>query len=121
MRVSTIETGPLGSLPIDAVFVGYLTNPPYNHGRELRFLQQVSCQAGSLRTGSFHSARTATASRPSPHRLRGPRRPFPVVLLAADLVVAHTGENLARRRQGFGIDAPVGIPQIGTHDGTGAL
>jgi hypothetical protein len=42
-------------------------------------------------------------------------------MLATDTVIAHVGKNLARRRQGFGVDPFVGIPQVGSDNGAGAL
>ena len=54
---------------------------------------------------SRHISRRSTANQAlsdrSPKRLPRAFRPFPVVILAADPVLAHVGENLARRRQGF--------------------
>src|SRR5450755_4218119 len=56
-----------------------------------------------------------------PQRLPRPFRPGTVVLRAADAVFTHVGEDLARRRQAFGIDPLVGIPQVRPHDGPRAL
>src|SRR5262249_42429272 len=64
------------------------------------------------------AARQATAS---PHGLARPLRPLAVIGLAPDRVGAHGGEDLAGRRQALGIDALVGIPQIGTDDGARTL
>src|SRR6202011_3591093 len=52
----------------------------------------------------------------SPHRLPRAFRPGAVVFLAADPVLAHLGQDLARGRQGFGIDPLVRIPQVGSDD-----
>ena len=60
-------------------------------------------------------------SGPLPHRLPRPLRPGPVVVLTADTIFAHLGEDLTGRRQAFGIDPPVGIPEIGPDDSAGAL
>src|SRR3984893_17429733 len=57
----------------------------------------------------------------SPHRLPRAFRPGAVVVLAADPVLAHLGQDLARGRQGFGIDPLVRIPQVGSDDGACAL
>ena len=60
-------------------------------------------------------------SGPLPHRLPRPLRPSPVVVLTADTIFAHLGEDLTGRRQAFGIDPPVGIPQVGSDDRAGTL
>src|SRR5882757_8753621 len=52
----------------------------------------------------------------SPHGILGAFRPFPVVAFAADLVVAHRGQDLSRGRQALRVDALVGVPQVGSHD-----
>ena len=75
-------------------------------------------------TGPFDlriPSRLIEADRCLPQRLPCTLRPCPVVVLAADAVVAHLGEDLARRRQISGIDPLVGIPQVGADDGAGAL
>src|SRR6266851_4700565 len=56
-----------------------------------------------------------------PQRLPRAFRPGPVVVVAADAILAHVGENLTRRRQTFGVDPLVGIPQVGANDGPRAL
>jgi Patatin phospholipase len=56
-----------------------------------------------------------------PQRLPRPLRPGAVVLPATDPVLTHLGKDLPRRRQRPGIDALVGIPQVGAHDRACAL
>src|SRR5882724_3937095 len=56
-----------------------------------------------------------------PQRLPRAFRPGPVVIVAADAILAHVGENLTWRRQTFGVDPLVGIPQVGANDGPRAL
>ena len=45
-----------------------------------------------------------------PERLARAFRPRPVIVLAANAVLAHVGQDLARRRQALGIDPLVRIP-----------
>src|SRR5215212_582780 len=67
------------------------------------------------------AARSRSVISVSPHRLPRALRPFAIVFLAADGVVAHLGEDLAGCRQAPEVDALVGIPEIGAHDGARAL
>jgi CheY-like chemotaxis protein len=46
---------------------------------------------------------------------------LPIVFLTADRIVAHIGQDLAGRRQGFGINPFVRVPEVGADDGAGAL
>src|SRR5262245_18300696 len=58
---------------------------------------------------------------PLPERLARPLRPLPVICFTADRVLAHTREDFTWRRQRLRIDTPVRIPELGAHDGAGAL
>src|ERR1700682_5279073 len=57
----------------------------------------------------------------SPHRLRGASRPFAVVALAADAVVAERRQDLAGAGQALGVDMARRVPQFRTHQRAGAL
>src|SRR3546814_20644261 len=56
-----------------------------------------------------------------PKRLARALRPLAVIGLAADLRLAHRGEDLARRRQALRLHMPLGVPEVGAHDRASAL